>query len=93
MRLLLAGVLLATVVVVSGAGAGETNANGCDAMVGVWEYLEPSLPGHAIIAEHDDGKYLGVFINTLPDLDPPAAAPSAELGEASAYPSSVAGAW
>jgi hypothetical protein len=33
-------------------------------MVGVWEYLPPSAPGHAIIAKQGS-RYLGIFVNTL----------------------------
>ena len=65
MRLLLVGGVLTAVVWAGGAYAAETKANGCDAMVGVWEYLPPSAPGHSIIVKQD-GKYLGVFAHTLP---------------------------
>jgi hypothetical protein len=66
MRLLLAVGLLAMLVCVGRAHAGETKAPGCDAMVGVWQYVEPSAPGHAIIAKQGT-KYLGIFVNTLPE--------------------------
>ena len=92
MRLLLVGGLLTTLVSVSGAHASETTARGCDAMVGVWEYIAPSAPGHAIIARQG-GKYLGIFVNTLPE--PYAGQTTARTGgnetQASSY--SVAGAW
>ena len=65
MRRLSAGGLLVVLALATEARAGETKAPGCDAMVGVWEYVPPSAPGHAIIARQGS-KYLGVFVNTLP---------------------------
>ena len=92
MRLLLVGGLLTTLVSVSGAHAGETKAPGCDAMVGVWEYIEPSAPGHAIIAKQGS-KYLGIFVNTLPEpyAGPTKTGTGGEKSQANSY--SVAGAW
>ena len=80
MRLHLAGLLLTTLACVSRAQVGETKSPGCDAMVGVWEYVEPSAPGHAIIAKQGS-KYLGIFVNTLRGQ------------KAQANLDSVAGAW
>ena len=90
MRLLLAG-LVTTLVCVSGAQAGQTKALGCDAMVGVWEYVEPSAPGHAIIAKQGS-KYLGIFVNTLPEpYDERAKPRPREKGQADSF--AVGGAW
>ena len=66
MRLLSATGLLTMLVCAAGTHAGETKASGCDAMVGVWEYVPPSAPGHAIIARQG-AKYLGIFVNTPPE--------------------------
>jgi hypothetical protein len=86
MRLLLVGGVLTSVVWTGGAYAAETKATGCDAMVGVWEYLPPSAPGHAIIAKQD-GKYLGVFAHNLP------APETAGTKASAAGPRAAAGAW
>jgi hypothetical protein len=51
MRLLLTGALLIPLSCALEAHAGQTKASGCDAMVGVWEYVPPSAPGNAIIAK------------------------------------------
>jgi hypothetical protein len=91
-KLLFIGGALTAATCTAGVQPAETKANGCDAMVGVWEYLEPSAPGHAIIAKQGS-KYLGVFINTLPAPDAPRTRPSADAKKGSAHPTSVAGAW
>jgi hypothetical protein len=92
MRLFLVGGLLMTLGGGGGAPAGETKSPACDAMVGVWEYLAPSAPGNAIIARQGS-RYLGIFVNTLPEPYPgETKTPPASLkGQATAY--SVAGAW
>jgi hypothetical protein len=66
MRLLSAAGLLIFTACATQTHAAEANAVGCDAMVGVWKYVPPSAPGHAIIAKQAD-KYLGIFVNTLPE--------------------------
>lgn len=94
MRSLSAGGLLIVLACATQAHAGGTNTTGCDAMVGVWEYVPPSAPGHAIIARQGD-KYLGIFVNTLPE--PYSEHPKARVAQAQATPKpdsySVAGAW
>ena len=91
MRLLLAGALLTTLGSIGRAHAGATQAPGCDTMVGVWEYVEPSAPGHAIVAKQGS-KYLGIFVNTLPE---PYTGQTTRTGgqkpQANSY--AVAGAW
>jgi hypothetical protein len=57
---------LTILVCASGAGASQTNAPGCDAMVGIWEYAEPPAPGHAITAKQG-AKYLGITLHTRPE--------------------------
>lgn len=64
MRLHLVTGLLTLFVCALRADASQTNAPGCDAMVGVWQYVEPSAPGHAIIARQGS-KYLGIFVHPL----------------------------
>jgi hypothetical protein len=63
-------------------------------MVGVWEYVPPSAPGHAIIARQGT-KYLGIFVNTLPEphSEQPKAQAGSEKAELSPNAYSVAGAW
>jgi hypothetical protein len=92
MRLHLAGALLTTLVGVGRAQVGETKSPRCDAMVGVWEYVEPSAPGHAIIAKQGS-KYLGIFVNTLsePYSGQATARTGGQKAQANSY--SVAGAW
>jgi hypothetical protein len=82
---------LLTLVCASGAHASQTNAPGCDAMIGVWEYVEPSAPGHAIVAKQGS-KYLGIFVNTLPEPYNERAKPrTREKGQVDLY--AAAGAW
>ena len=94
MRLLSAGGLLMVLACATQTHAGETNAVGCDAMIGVWEYVPPSAPGHAIIAKQGN-KYLGIFINTLPE--PYSEHPKTRDAQPKNAPTpdsySVAGAW
>ena len=92
MRLLVIVGFVTTLVCVGRAHAGETNAPGCDAMVGVWQYVEPSAPGHAIIAKQGT-KYLGIFVNTLPEpyTRQTTTRPSSQNAQADSY--AVAGAW
>jgi hypothetical protein len=94
MRLLLATGLLMMLVCAAAAHAGETKASGCDAMVGVWEYVPPSAPGHAIIARQGN-KYLGLFVNTLaePYSEQPRIRNGSEKVEPNPNAYSVAGAW
>lgn len=94
MRLLLAGGLLMTLACATQAHAGETKAAGCDAMVGVWEYVPPSAPGHAIIARQGS-KYLGIFVNTLPEpySEQTRGRDAWETAEPNRNLYSVAGAW
>ena len=64
-------------------------------MVGVWEYVEPSAPGHAIIAKQGS-KYLGIFVNTLPEPYTEQTKVRAGADRTSSPPAnlySVAGAW
>jgi hypothetical protein len=61
-------------------------------MVGVWEYVEPSAPGHAIIAKQGS-KYLGIFVNTLPEPYSEQTATRATGPRTRADSYSVAGAW
>jgi hypothetical protein len=66
MRTKLASVCIAlgTCVPVPEAVAAPPSA--CDALVGAWEYIPPSLPGRAIISKQASGKYLVVWIGTAP---------------------------
>jgi hypothetical protein len=94
MRLLSAGGLLMVLACATEARAGETKAPGCDAMVGVWQYVPPSAPGHAIIARQGS-KYLGIFVNTLPEpySEQTRARDAREKAEPNRDLYSVAGAW
>ena len=68
MGLVLARGVLAAVAWAAGVQAAEPKVSACDAMVGVWEYLPPSAPGHAVIGKVES-KYVGVFYNTVPASD------------------------
>jgi hypothetical protein len=91
MRLLLAGIVLAAVARAAGVQAAETKPSACDAMVGVWEYLPPSAPGHAVVGKVQS-KYIGVFYNTLAS-DTPRKEPSTDAEKALLYSRGGAGAW
>jgi hypothetical protein len=88
MRLLLLSFVLVVPSISSGMAA-ERSAGSCDKYVGVWEYVEPSMPGRSIIAKHG-GKYSAVWINTARDRKATTTAPSTEAEMAEAY--STAGA-
>ena len=94
MRTLLATGLLMLLACAAAAHEGEKKPSGCEAMVGVWEYVPPSAPGHATIARQGS-KYLGIFVNTLPE--PYSERPRTQNGDEKAAPNpdaySVAGAW
>jgi hypothetical protein len=76
----------------AGVQASDTQRNTCDAMVGVWEYLQPSAPGLAVIAKMGT-KYVGVFFNSLRAPDVPSTEPSTDAEKAVIYSKSAAGAW
>ena len=84
MGLILAGGVLAAVAWAAGVQAAEPKPSACDAMVGVWEYLPPSAPGHAVIGKVES-KYVGVFYNTVPASDAPRTAPSTDTEKAILY--------
>lgn len=94
MKSLSAAGLLMVLTCATAAHAGETKATGCDAMVGVWEYVPPSAPGHAIVARQG-GKYLGIFVNTLPEPYSEQTRPrdAQQKAEPKSDSYSVAGAW
>ncbi len=92
MRLVLAGQVLAAVACAAGVQAAQTKPNACDAMVGVWEYLPPSAPGHAVIGKVQS-KYVGVFYNHLPASKTPRTEPSTDTEKAILYSRGGAGAW
>ena len=92
MGLVLAGGVLAAVAWAAGVQAAEPKPSACDAMVGVWEYLPPSAPGHAVIGKVES-KYVGVFYNTVPASDTPRTAPSTDAEKAILYSRGGAGAW
>ena len=92
MGLVLAGGVLAAVAWAAGGQAAEPKSSACDAMVGVWEYLPPSAPGHAVIGKVES-KYVGVFYNTVPASDAPRTAPSTDAEKAILYSRGGAGAW
>lgn len=92
MRLVLAGQVLAAVACAAGVRAAQTKPNACDAMVGVWEYLPPSAPGHAVIGKVQS-KYVGVFYNHLPASEKPRTEPSTDVEKAILYSRGGAGAW
>jgi hypothetical protein len=93
MRMLLAGGLLMLLACATEAHAGETKAAACDAMVGVWEYVPPSAPGHAVIARQGS-KYRGIFMHRLPEpYDEQTRGRDAWETEPNGNLYSVAGAW
>lgn len=92
MGLVFAGGLLAAVAWAAGVQAAEPKPSACDAFVGVWEYLPPSAPGHAVIGKVES-KYVGVFYNTVPASDAPKIAPSTDAGKAILYSRGGAGAF
>jgi hypothetical protein len=92
MGLVLARGVLAAVAWAAGVQAAEPKVSACDAMVGVWEYLPPSAPGHAVIGKVE-AKYVGVFYNTVPASDAPRIAPSTDVEKAILYSRGGAGAW
>jgi hypothetical protein len=91
MGLVLAGRVLAAVAWAAGMQAAEARPSACDAMVGVWEYLPPSAPGHAVIGKVES-KYIGAFYNTVPPSGAPTA-PSTDAAKAIFYSRGGAGAW
>jgi hypothetical protein len=72
--------------------AAQTKPSACDAMVGVWEYLPPSAPGHAVIGKVES-KYVGVFYNRLPASEGPRPEASTDAEKAIFYSRGGAGAW
>jgi hypothetical protein len=94
MRLRLAGGLSIALACAAQTHAGETKTADCDGMVGVWEYVPPSAPGHAVIARQG-GKYLGIFVNTLPEpyTEQTETRKAQEKAEPRPDSYSVAGAW
>lgn len=91
-RLVLAGKVLAALASAAGVQAAELKPSACDVMVGVWEYLPPSAPGHAVIGKVQS-KYVGVFYNHLPASEAPRTEPSTDVQKAILYSGGGAGAW
>ena len=93
MRVLLAAGLL-VLACAPQAYADQADASTCDGIVGVWEYVPPSAPGHAIVAKQGS-KYLGVFLHPLPEpyseQTPTRGTADKARGGPDSY--SVAGAW
>ena len=89
------GPLLLLLLVVLGTGSPLTAApptpNHCDKYLGVWEYVDPSPPGRAIISKHGD-KYSIVWLTTDGDRKLPAGAPTTEAQKAQAYSTASAAA-
>ena len=92
MVLVLAGGVLAAVAWAAGVQAAEPKPSACDALVGAWEYLPPSKPGHSVIGKAGS-KYVDVFYNTVAPSDVPKIAPSTDAGKAILYSRGGAGAW
>jgi len=94
MRTVVAGALLMVLACAPQTHAGEAEASRCDGIVGIWEYVPPSAPGHAIVAKQGT-RYLGVFLHPLPEpyseQTPPRVATEKAGGGPDSY--SVAGAW
>ena len=83
MGLVLAGGLLAAVASTAGVQAADAKPSACDAFVGVWEYLPPSAPGHAVIGKVDTGDRPRVGSERRPASNPPKTAPSLTPGRPS----------
>jgi hypothetical protein len=94
MRIALPGALLMVLAFAPQLRAGEAEASRCDGIVGVWEYIPPSAPGHAIVAKQG-AKYLGVFLHPLPEPYSEHTRPRATAEKAGGGPDlySVVGAW
>jgi hypothetical protein len=94
MRTALAGGVLMVLACAYQLHASGVDAARCDGIVGVWEYVPPSAPGHAIVAKQGT-KYLGVFLHPLPQPYSEQARRQATTEKANARPHlySVAGAW
>ena len=94
MRTALAGALFVLLACAHQAHAGEAGASRCDAIVGVWEYVPPSAPGHAVVAKQGS-KYLGVFLHPLSEPYSEQTRPRATTEKAGGGSDlySVAGAW
>jgi hypothetical protein len=94
MRAILARGLLMALACAPEVYASGADASGCDGMVGVWEYLPPSAPGHVIIARQGS-KYLGIFVNTLPEPygEPARSRDAGQKAGARPDQYSVAGVW
>jgi len=61
--------------------AAEASRKRCDTFVGVWEYVEPSRPGRAVIAKQGD-KYTAVWVSTETDRKPTEPLTDAEKAQA-----------
>jgi hypothetical protein len=89
------GSLLLSLLVVLGTGsalpAAPPTSNSCDKYLGVWEYVDPSPPGRAIISSYGD-KYSVVWVTTDQDRKLPAGAATTEAHKAQAYSTASAGA-
>jgi hypothetical protein len=83
--------LLVALGTVSALTAAPPTPNSCDKYVGVWEYVDPSPPGRAIISKYGD-KYTLVWVATARDRKLPAGAPSTDADKAQAYSTAFAGA-
>jgi len=90
---LITGSLIATALTGWAASlAADAKAGGCDALVGAWEYQQPTPPGNFVIARQG-AKYIGVFFLTRGGPSPPRAEPSTDAEKAAAYARSSAGSW
>lgn len=76
----------------SGAQPVSAQPVGCGSLIGVWEYVEPSPAGRAVIAKLGN-KYTFAAVQTPQNAAVARRAPSTDAEKAAAYSASVAGAW
>jgi len=72
MRLRISGLFVLGLVWLCGVSSVEGQSSGCDALIGAWDYVEPSPSGRAVIAKLSN-KYTLVFFQSV---TPAASAPS-----------------
>ena len=92
MRMLLVGGLLAALTCPGGTQAADSKSSSCDDLVGVWEYLEPTPPGRAVIAKLGT-KYVGAFISTRKGPVSVHSELTTDAEKAAAYSATSAAAW
>ena len=76
----------------SGSQPVRAQPAGCDSLVGVWEYVQPSRPGRGVIAKLGD-KYTFAAVQTPQNTAVAGRGASTDAEKAAAYSASAAGVW